>query len=301
MEAHQAADLFPLMSDDELQALADDIAANGLNQPIVTYEGRILDGRNRARACEMAGVEIETIEWDDPGCGPVAWVVSQNIRRRHLTATQRSALAVDLLPELEAEAKERQAHGSTAPGKALVEKVPQASQPKARDRAAELVQVNERYVSDAKKIAAQSPELLSQMRAGEISLRDAQREVKKVAQERESSDPSKWTEREVQLRDRMESGEAVVVNLRDDTRLVAWADGRGWLVRVDRTSEWGNPFYLNADGSRDEVCDAYADHYLPHKPSLGIQISSLRGKALGCWCAPERCHADELARRANET
>ena len=299
MEAHPAADLFPLMPDDELQALADDIAANGLNQRIVMYDGRILDGRNRALACEMAGVEIQTIQWDDPGCGPVAWVVSQNVRRRHLTATQRAALAVDLLPELEAEAKDRQGKRTDLESQDLVQKV--APSGKARDAAADLVQVNRQYVSDAKKIAAESPELLSQMRAGEISLRDAQRDVKKVVQHRESADPEKWTEREVQLRDRMESGEAVVVNLRDDARLVGWAESRGLLIRVDRTSEWGNPFYLDADGSRDEVCDAYADHYLPHKPSLGIQISSLRGKALGCWCAPERCHADELARRANET
>lgn len=299
MNAHPAADLFPMMPDEELQALADDIATNGLHQPVVTYEGQILDGRNRAKACRLAGVEVQTEEWSDPGCGPVAWVVSQNVRRRHLTATQRAALAVDLLPELEAEAKARQAHGSTAPGKTLVEKVPQASEGKARDRAAELVQVNERYVSDAKKVAAESPQLLDQMRAGEITLRDAQREVKKVVQERESADPEKWTDREVELRKRMEAGEAVVVNLRNDARLIGWAEGKGLLVRVDRASEWGNPFLLDADGSRDQVCDAYAYHYLPHKPSLASHLGSLKGKALACWCSPERCHADELARSAN--
>ena len=164
-----------MMPDEEIQALADDIAANGLNQPIVVFDGEILDGRNRYRACEMAGVEPEFEEWSDPGCGPVAWVVSQNIRRRHLTATQRAALAVDLLPELEAEARRRQAHGQTAPGQTLVEKVPQAS--KARDVAADLVQVNERYVSDAKKIAAEAPELLDQMRSGEIGLQEAKKKV----------------------------------------------------------------------------------------------------------------------------
>lgn len=290
MDAHPAADLFPMMPDDELQALADDIATNGLNQPVVIYKGQILDGRNRAKACGLAGVEVETEEWSDPGCGPVAWVVSQNVRRRHLTATQRAALAVDLLPELEAEAEERRIT-------ARVEKVPH--QARSRDRAAELVQVNERYVSDAKKVAAEAPELLDQMRAGEISLRDAQREVKKVVQERESADPEKWTDREVTLRKRMEAGEAAVVNLRNDTRLIGWAESRGLLVRVDRGSEWGNPFLLDSDGSRERVCDAYADHYLPHKPSLLNNLGSLKGKALACWCSPDRCHADELARRAN--
>jgi hypothetical protein len=179
VKAHPAADLFPLMPDDELQALADDIAANGLNQPIVIFENEILDGRNRNRACEMAGVKPEFQEWTDPGCGPVAWVVSQNIRRRHLTATQRAALAVDLLPELEAEARQRQGARNDLTDH-LVEKVPPSSQ-KARNVAADLVQVNERYVSDAKTIAAEAPELLDQMRAGEIGLQEAK---KKVASEK---------------------------------------------------------------------------------------------------------------------
>ena len=38
----------------------------------------------------------------------------------------------------------------------------------------------------------------------------------------------------------------------------------------------------------------YRDHYLPYKPSLLSRLPELRGKALGCWCAPEPCHADVL-------
>ena len=179
-----------MMPAKELKALADDIAANGLNQPIVIYNGRILDGRNRARACEMAGVAVDTVEWDDPGCGPVAWVVSQNVRRRHLTATQRATLAVDLLPELEAEALQRKAAGGRGGLNQDVEKIPHLPESRSRDRAAELVQVNERYVSDAKKVAAESPELLGQMRAGEISLTDAKRQIKadKQAKERKENE-----------------------------------------------------------------------------------------------------------------
>ena len=297
MKAHPAADLFPMMPDAELRALADDIAENGLNQPVVLYEGQILDGRNRARACEIAGIEIETTQWVDPGCGPVAWVVSQNLKRRHLTATQRAALAVELLPELEREAKARQGARVDLVEDDIPAKVPGSSE--SRQAAADLVQVGSRYVSDAKKIGAESPELLDQMRSGEISLRDAQREVKRATQIRESADPAKWTEREESLRREMEAGRAVVVNLKTDGRLIGWAEGQGRMVRVDRASEWGNPFLLGPDGSRDTVCDAYADHYLPHKPSLTGALDSLRGKALGCWCSPERCHADELARRAN--
>ena len=68
LEARPIADVWPLRSDEELQELSVDIAKNGLLQPVVLYEGKILDGRNRAKACEMAGVAIKTTKYrgDDP-------------------------------------------------------------------------------------------------------------------------------------------------------------------------------------------------------------------------------------------
>lgn len=56
----------------------------------------------------MAGVEPRSVEWEPNGLTPVEWVVSKNLKRRHLTTGQRAALALDLLPHLEREAKERQ-------------------------------------------------------------------------------------------------------------------------------------------------------------------------------------------------
>jgi ParB-like chromosome segregation protein Spo0J len=57
ISSHPAADLFPFMSDDELAELAVDIRAHGLLEPIVLLDGLVLDGRNRLRACEAAGVD----------------------------------------------------------------------------------------------------------------------------------------------------------------------------------------------------------------------------------------------------
>lgn len=93
--AHPAADLFPLMGADELASLAEDIKANGLRQPVVLdADGRVLDGRNRLRACEAAGVEPQfvTVEAE---VDPVALVVSLNVKRRNMTASQRAVSAAE--------------------------------------------------------------------------------------------------------------------------------------------------------------------------------------------------------------
>jgi len=67
----------------EFGQLVDDLREHGLLQPIVLHEGRILDGRNRYRACQHAGVEPRFEEWD--GESPTAYVLSLNLHRRHLT------------------------------------------------------------------------------------------------------------------------------------------------------------------------------------------------------------------------
>lgn len=112
----------------------------------------------------------------------------------------------------------------------------------------------------------------------------------------ETSDP--WTAEERYLLERIKAGEAVAVNQKTMKNLCQWAQDNGRLVRVDRFSDWGNPFELPADGDRDEVCDAY-EVYFPLKRSLHAKIKDLKGKALGCWCHPERCHAHYLADLTN--
>lgn len=104
-----------------------------------------------------------------------------------------------------------------------------------------------------------------------------------------------WSDEERDLLKRLRAGEAVVVTLRGQhNNLIEWADAAGLYMRIDRRTEWGNPFETPADGDRETVIENYAEHYLPNKPSLLGKLESLRGKALGCWCAPEACHGDVL-------
>ncbi len=105
---HPAAALFPLIPVDspEFGELVDDIGEHGLLQPIILHEGKILDGRNRYRACQHAGVEPRFEEWS--GKSPTAYVLSLNLHRRHLTEDQRAAIAVEAKERFEEEAREAQ-------------------------------------------------------------------------------------------------------------------------------------------------------------------------------------------------
>jgi N6-adenosine-specific RNA methylase IME4 len=85
-EAHELANIFPLIEGDEFDKLVDDIKTNGLLNPIVLYEGKILDGRNRFNACLEAGIQPLFVEYD--GDEPDAYVIALNVRRRHLKQQQ---------------------------------------------------------------------------------------------------------------------------------------------------------------------------------------------------------------------
>lgn len=69
-------------------------------------------------------------------------------------------------------------------------------------------------------------------------------------------------------------------------------------VYIGRGSIWGNPFVIGPDGSRGQVIAQY-EARLRARPDLLEQLPTLRGKRLGCYCAPKACHGDVLAQMAN--
>ncbi len=121
LEAHPAAELFPLIEGAEFQELVEDIRANGLRTPILLHpDERVLDGRNRLRACLAAGVEPRFETWDGNG-SPFELVVSLNLRRRHLNESQRAMLAARIKDTLAEEARKTRTEPGTnwSPGKAV--------------------------------------------------------------------------------------------------------------------------------------------------------------------------------------
>jgi ParB-like chromosome segregation protein Spo0J len=92
--AHSLADIFPPMSESELASLVADVSTNGLVEPIVLLDGQILDGRNRYSACKLTHVEPRFADF--VGDDPLAFVISANLHRRHLSESQRAVVGARL-------------------------------------------------------------------------------------------------------------------------------------------------------------------------------------------------------------
>lgn len=104
-----------------------------------------------------------------------------------------------------------------------------------------------------------------------------------------------WSQSELDRKAIAEAGGTVVANMHQDSdrALLHWAKITGRFARIDRNTDWGNPFEMPADGDRDTVCDSY-EIFFRRKFSLHDPLEQLNGKVLGCWCYPKRCHGDYL-------
>mgnify|MGYP001052839394 CR=1 FL=1 len=92
MDIHEAANIFPMITGADFAALRDDIKANGLLEPIILCNGKILDGRNRYAACLDVGIEPAYQDYYGEQT-PLDYVISKNLHRRHLNETQRAVVA----------------------------------------------------------------------------------------------------------------------------------------------------------------------------------------------------------------
>jgi hypothetical protein len=107
-----------------------------------------------------------------------------------------------------------------------------------------------------------------------------------------------WTPSQLERKAQVEAGRAVVASFHSDHALILWADNRGRAVWVDRSGDWGNPYQVDEDGTREEVI-AWHREYFARKRSLHPRIPELKGNVLVCWCHPKACHGDYLAALAN--
>jgi len=95
-EFHPIADIFPMLDENSVgfKALVEDIKERKQQEPVWLFEEKILDGRNRYRACQQLGIEVEVRHYHKQD--PIGFVLSVNLHRRHLNESQRAMVAAKL-------------------------------------------------------------------------------------------------------------------------------------------------------------------------------------------------------------
>lgn len=181
LEPHELANLLPMMSEYELQWLTASIDANGQQEPITLLNGKILDGRNRCKACKRIGAGVKAKEFEGDEAEALLYVMSLNLQRRNLTKSQRAMVALQVLPQIEKDtesnrvAKIRATLESRTNDEETREFFPPSSRNKNKsiDAAGALVGVSGRYVGHAKRLQDNDPELYKQVQEGKLALTKA--------------------------------------------------------------------------------------------------------------------------------
>ena len=235
---HPAATLFPRLHGVTLDELAADIQANGLREPIVVFQGLLIDGRNRLRACELAGVEPRFVEWQAAG-SVVGYILSVNLHRRHLNESQRAMAAARAKPMFEEEAAKRIAASQFQPRQAdPFEGVDtqkahdfaaganlQSARGRANAEAGKALNVSQRSVISASKVLARADdEIIQAVESGTVAVSDAAAvatlspEKQRQAIERVKSGRARTLRQAVRRRGAAAPAEAACANLTPEQR-----------------------------------------------------------------------------------
>ena len=179
LEIHRAANLLPMQTREDYERMREGISHIGQTDPIELLNGRILDGRNRYKACLELGIPINAIDLDIPEEKAEAYVYSRNLHRRQLSKGQLAVMALVFLPEEQKKSRERQLD---ALKQTLVRQ--KNCLTKNGDVATILgkrVRVNKEYIKYAIAVHKKKPELLEKVFNGDMEITEAYREARRPA------------------------------------------------------------------------------------------------------------------------
>ena len=169
MKTHPVCDILPMMSDGEFTSFVADIRKNGQIEPILLDDrGRIVDGRNRERACRMLGIEPMTRVVNPKG-SLASFVLSKNLHRRHLTPSQRAAVGLEMVSYLAKEIRKKEHLRKTG----TPERVPEWVSGEASQGAGRMVGVSGRVVRLLMSSESQAPGIKEVEKDGTLRVREA--------------------------------------------------------------------------------------------------------------------------------
>lgn len=177
MQVHPFADMFPLLKGDQYATLCADIKEHGLREPLtMTAEGMLVDGRNRQAACIEVLVQprYDVLPKGITDVEILDLIMSKNLHRRHLDATDRALLGVEYKRLFELATKRGRPKKD---GRVAI--ISEEKGPTSRDRAAQVVGVSATSIERAARVIRDEPELAKKMRAKEMTVAAADDERKR--------------------------------------------------------------------------------------------------------------------------
>lgn len=185
---HPLSAAFPPMSDEDYSALKADLAANGQRHPAIAITDEdgtmsVLDGWHRVQACMDLGIKPMVVEFSETA-DPVAFVISANLHRRHLSASQR-AQAIVACNEWVPSGREKpiftevdEVQEDATPSRTSDPRPPSGRTPVPARELASRAHVSTRTVERAKQVQREAPEVAKEVIAGKKTLNEAVREIR---------------------------------------------------------------------------------------------------------------------------
>jgi len=317
--------LIPPLTPDEYKQLETNCIQEGIRDAIITWNGYIIDGHNRYKIAQDWSLSFKSIEKTfESEFDVVEWMLVNQLGRRNITPEQKDYLigkkyenekqrqgrpqnnedkmsplrtSEKLAQEFDISDKqvkrnEQFAKGIDKMNDDLKNVVLQGKSSLNKQDIQIIAKAEPTFIATTEKQIIEKAKELKEQKAQEFKAKIEQRIEQKTQEQPISID-------EQILFDKIEQGETVVINMNLHFHVLKYAKDKGIYKQIDRYSEFGNPFFLDSDGTRDQVCDGYIE-YFKHKRSLHSKVKDLKGKVLGCHCAPKRCHGDHLKQLADE-
>lgn len=174
--------LIPPLTSEEFKQLERNILEEGIRDPLVTWNGILVDGHNRYRIATEYDIDYETVEKEFADMNAVKeWMINNQFGRRNLNNYQRSVLALQLEDVFKAKAKENLVLSGENYGKGTqISANPIIQKVETRQEIAKVANVSHDTISKVKKIeATASPEIKAKVSTGQISINEAYKEIKK--------------------------------------------------------------------------------------------------------------------------
>ena len=247
MEKHRF-NIFPEASAEDRSRLVSDIRQHGYDEtmPVILYQGAILDGWSRYRACAEIGIKPITAEFYGDDAEAIHYTLRTN-KRRNLTSSQWAAVAVEadeiiatIKARVEEERRKKQiANAANQYSEPSGNLLPEANQDerKAAHKTAELFNTNRTYVNEAAKLKEERPEAFEKIKSGAATITQVKREIK-----------------EEQREARREENRAKVAVIDAEPASILGSGAKFSTIVIDPPWDWGD------EGDQDQLGRARPDY-----------------------------------------